>query len=116
MAAYTPIVPVIAGVLAGGTAVSSSDTFPNANGGAVLLVTNGGGGSINATIPAQITTRQADGTFPAQTVGNLVVAVAAGTTKAIGPIPPAYVDSGGNTTVTYSGTTSVTAQVIKPSA
>jgi len=50
MALLTPLAPVVAGVVVTGTAVSSSDTISGNQVGGYLVVTNGGGGSINVTI------------------------------------------------------------------
>ena len=113
MATLTPVVPSIAGTLYTPAAVSSSDKFANPRGNAFLLVRNAGGGSINATLVAQATTRPADGSYPAMTLANNVTAVANGTEKLIGPIPSAFNDGNGDVTVNFSGTTSVTAVVIQ---
>ncbi len=70
-------------------------------------MTNGGGGSINATIDAQLT---ADG----NAVADKVIAIAAGVTKALGPFSPSiYNDVDGNVNVAFSGQTSVVATVIQ---
>jgi hypothetical protein len=87
-------------------AVNSSDTFAN-NGKTFLHVKNGGGSPINVTINSQVT-NPPEGTAAA----NVVVAVANGTEKMIGPLSQAgYNDSAGIVTVNYSGTTTVTAGV-----
>lgn len=115
MAALTPIRATIAGTTktmdnAGG----SGDTAPNPNGNLLLEVVNGSGGSITATIAAVQTSRPAEGPYPAMTVANIAVAVGAGATKLIGPIPAAYNDSNGNIAITYSSATSVTVKAIQP--
>lgn len=92
-------------------AVSSSDTFNNPTDQRRLLhVKNGGGGSINVTIVAQDTSINVPGAG-VQTISNIVTAVPAGEDRMFGPFPEAYVDSAGDVTVQYSGTTSVTAGV-----
>lgn len=113
MSTYTPVSPAISGSAFAPAAVSASDSFPNPRGNAFLYVKNGSGGSINVTLVAQSTSRPADGSFPAMTLSNNVVAVANGAEKIIGPIPSAFNDGNGNVTVQYSGTTSVTAAVIQ---
>lgn len=77
-----------------------------------LHVKNGGGGSINVTIPAQ----QAAVDHPSGgriTLPDIVVAVGNGAEKMIGPFPPGYVDADGYVNFEYSGTTSVTAGVFR---
>jgi hypothetical protein len=113
MATLTPISPAISGATVTPAAVSSSDSFANPRGNAFLYVRNGSGGSINVTLVAQSTLRPADGSFPAMTLSNNVVAVGAGAEKIIGPIPSAFNDGNGNVTVNFSATTSVTAVVIQ---
>jgi hypothetical protein len=89
--------------------VTSADEFPN-DGKCYLHVKNGGGSSINVTIndpnsasPPSATAFNAD----------VVVAVANGAEKIIGPFPPHRFNAeDGNVDVAYSATTSVTAAVI----
>lgn len=95
------------------SAVSASDTFQDDGAGRTYVeVNNGGGGSINVTVPAQVVNANVPG------VGNLtitdnVVAVPAGQRRLIGPFTQAYRNSSGNVTLNYSGITSVTAGVFK---
>jgi hypothetical protein len=111
MATLTKTVPVLAGVVPTAAAASAGgDQVANPKGKTYLRVINGGGSSINVTVAAQSTTRPSDGTFPSMTLSSQVVAVANGTTKVIGPIPPAFVDGNGNTQITYSAVTSVTVE------
>lgn len=116
MAALTKVTPALAGTATTpAAAAAGGDSVANPRGNTILRITNGGGGSINVTIAAGASpTRSADGTFPAMTLAANVVAVGAGATKLIGPIPPAYNDSGGNVQLTYSGVTSVTVEAIDP--
>lgn len=101
------------GLTATFSAVNSSDTVAQPTDQRLFLeVLNGGGGSINVTIPAQTTTIQ-NGMGGTVTISDMVVAVGAGVRKHIGPFPPAYVNSSGLVTINYSGTTTVTAAVIK---
>lgn len=115
MAAIAPVTPSLAGVLNGSvSAAGGGDSVANPKGNIILRVTNGGGGSINVTVAAGPNpTRPADGTFPAMTLANVVVAVAAGATRYIGPFPPAFNDNSGNLQVTYSGVTSVSVEAIQ---
>jgi len=86
-------------------AAGGGDVFPN-DGNTRLLVTNGGGGSINVTITPQ-------NTVNGLTLAAVVVAVAAGASKVIGPFPPQYFNnSSGQVVLTYSAVTSVTVSVI----
>lgn len=111
MAQLTKTVPVLAGVApTANNASSGGDTVANPNGKTYLRVINGGGSSINVTLIAQQTSRPADGSFPTMTLANQVVAVTNGTSKIIGPIPPAFTDGSGNVQITYSAVTSVTVE------
>lgn len=115
MAALTKVTPALAGTATTpASAAAGGDSVANPRGNTILRVTNGGGSSINVTLAAQVTTRAADGTFPAMTLANQVIAVANGTTKLIGPIPPAFNDGNGNVQITYSAVTSVTIEAIDP--
>lgn len=98
---------VRAGVVADGAAAAGGgDAFPN-TGAEILVVKNGGVGSINVTLVTQATV---DG----NAVADPVVAVGAGVTKAIGPFPRyIFGDATGLVQVTYSGVTSVTVKVLK---
>ena len=101
------IVPTYAAAAGGG------DTFPNPEDQSTFLVViNGGGGSINVTLTSQIATASVPG------VGNValsdrVVAVANGTTRFIGPLPPRFNNAAGQVAVTYSGVTSVTVAAVR---
>lgn len=109
MAAITVTKPTVAGTtLTTASASAGGDTVANLRGRTVLVVDNGGGSSINVTLTAQQTSRPKDGTFPAQTVADQVIAVAAGARKYIGPIPAAFVNASGNVAIAYSGVSSVT--------
>ncbi|MBM0277811.1 hypothetical protein [Micromonospora tarensis] len=105
----TAVRPTAAGTLTPPNAVSASDTI-SANDlgsrGAYLLVTNGGGSPITVTVSdASRTPAGNAGTTTAQSVAN-------GTTKSF-YISPAAVDYTTNVvTVTYSGTTTVTYQLL----
>lgn len=116
MAALTKVTPSLAGTATTpAAAAAGGDSVANPRGNTILRVVNGGGGSINVTLAAGANpTRPADGTFPSMTLSAAVIAVAAGATRLIGPIPPAYNDSGGNVQITYSGVTSVTVEAIDP--
>lgn len=90
-------------------AVSSSDTLTASDigtNGVILLVTNGGGGSINVTVSDPGATAVGNsGTAAAQAVAN-------GTTGRFRILPGNVSVSTGLATVTYSGTTSVTYEAI----
>lgn len=95
-------------------AANSSDAFPDDGRERTFLhVKNGGGSSINVTIPAQRTSRRVPGAGTI-TVPDMVVAVANGAEKMIGPFPDDYRGlTTGNVTVNYSATSSVTAAVLQ---
>lgn len=113
MAAVTVQTITDDGVVPSYAAVNSSDTIKVSDEERHFLhVKNGGGGSINVTITAQKTTARVPG-VGALTIPNLVVAVANGAEKMIGPFTSAYIGDDGNVDVAYSGTTSVTAAAFK---
>lgn len=66
-----------------------------------LKVINGGVGSINVTIAAQVACDQGS-------THNIVNAVANGVTEIMGPFLERYRDTNGYVQITYSGVTSVT--------
>lgn len=117
MADITPVRPVLAGVNPAGVAASGGgDAIVNPKGNSIIRVNNGGGGSINVTVAVGANNvRQADGTFPAVTYANVVVAVPAGAARIIGPLPPCYNDGNNKVQLTYSGVTSVTVEAYDPS-
>lgn len=109
MALMTAVRPTADGTLTPPNAVSASDTI-SANDlgsrGAYLLVTNGGGSPINVTIS------DASRTPAGNAATTAAKAVANGTTRSF-YISPAAVDFTTNVvTVAFSGTTSVTYQLL----
>lgn len=109
MAQLSPLSVTRAGTtLATASAAGGGDSFLN-TGTEMLYVANGGVGSITVTIAVQTTV---DG----QAVPGRTVTVSNGVTKLIGPFPtPNYNDANGLVQISYSGVTSVTVAVIKPS-
>jgi hypothetical protein len=100
----------LAGVTPTLNAVSASDKFRN-NGRVYLRVTNNSGGSINVTVDDPNST-----TPPSATAFNpdVVVAVPNAASRVIGPFPPhRFNDANGEVTVNFSGTTSVTAELVQ---
>jgi hypothetical protein len=94
-------------------AANNGDVFPaDSSERNFLHVKNGGGGSINATIPAQSGSAKVPGVGTVA-IPDIVVAVAAGAEKMIGPVGQAYINASGNVTVNYSGVTTVTAAALK---
>lgn len=82
------------------------DDFLN-NGNIILRIANGGGGSVTATIPTPAKVRGVD-------IDDPQVAIPAGEERYIGPFPPAlFNDSTGKASITYSGVTSVTVEVLE---
>lgn len=116
MANYTPTTPTIAGIAPASNAAAAGDAVLNAKGTTLLRVNNASGGSINLTLAAQQTTRAADGTFPAMTLANQVIAVPAGASRLIGPINPAFNDGNGYVQMSWSATASVTWESYFPNA
>lgn len=116
MAALTPLSPALTGTTATpATPAGGGDTVVNPKGNVLLDVNNASGSSINVTIAVGPNpTRPADGTFPAQTVVNQVVAVGAGARKIIGPIPPVFNDANGLVNITTSAQSQVTILPIQP--
>ena len=105
MATISAIVPTIAGVTAAPAAVNSSDKFLN-DGSTILRVINGSGSSITVTIDAQ--------SLGGVSFSDPTVTVAAGATKYIGPFrADIFNDSSGYVNVSYSATTTVTAEAIQ---
>lgn len=95
------------------SAANSQDTVKISTAQRVFLhVKNGGGGSINVTITAQKTSATVAG-VGGVTISDQVVAVAAGSEEMIGPFTEAFMDTDGDVTINYSGTTSVTAAVLQ---
>lgn len=109
MAAYTIQTVVDTGLAPTLAAVASSDTAADDGTARTYLeVSNGGGGSINVTIPSQQANTQVPG-VGVLTVADIVVAVPNGARRLIGPFTRAYINTAGNVTFNYSGITSVTA-------
>jgi hypothetical protein len=87
--------------------LSAADTqiIPNKGGDVLLRVINGGSEPTNVTVA---TPGEVDG----NAIADLVVAVAAGVTKDIGPLDPAvYNDEEGNLEVTFSKVATLTLEV-----
>lgn len=113
MAALSIQTVVDSGIVPSLSAAATGDTVADDGTGRTFVeVANGGGGSINVTIPAQQTSVVVPG-VGSLTVADIVVAVANGARKLIGPFSRAYINSSGNVTLNYSGVTSVTAGAFK---
>jgi hypothetical protein len=94
-------------------ASGGGDVMPN-DGKTVLHVKNGGGGSINVTITAQVATRDAGPGFGPYTRADLVVAVPAAEERIIGPLPRiAFNNASAQAAIAYSGVTSVTVAALR---
>jgi hypothetical protein len=76
------------------------NTFAN-DGNTFLEVANGAAAPINVTI-------QTPGTVDGLAVAELIVAVANGVTKRIGPFPPGIYNQSGEVYVDYSAVTTIT--------
>jgi precorrin-6B methylase 1 len=95
-------------------AAGGGDEFANASDERTYLqVTNGSGGSINVTIPAQQANVAVAG-FGTLDLDDEVIAVANGATKLIGPFPSAkFNNASGRVEVEYSGVSSVTVAAVR---
>jgi hypothetical protein len=90
------------------SAGGSGDVVDNSDGRTFLHVKNDGGGSINVTVTAQVSSLATAG-HGTLTVSNNVVAVPAGQNRMIGPFPKqAFNNASKQLAISYSGTTSVT--------
>lgn len=100
-------------VLAGFTsalvaAAGGGDLVPDdGNERTYVEVLNGSGASINVTVAPVETSRNVGG-IGSVTIPSIVVAVAAGARKKIGPFPSAYRNSSGQVALAYSAVTTVT--------
>ena len=101
--------PTVAGVeITMAAAAPGGDSFPN-NGNTTLIVANGGGGSINVTVNCG----NACSFGVTNDAHDVVVAIAAGATRHIGPFTQGrFNDGNGRVNVAYSGTTSVTVAAV----
>lgn len=91
-----------------GAAAAGGDSFPN-SGNVYFRVNNGSGASINVTFDAP----NADNFGVINDAHDVVVAVAAGAQKTIGPFPPErFNDANGRVQVTYSSATTVTVAAV----
>jgi len=96
-----------AGVAITAAAANAEGNFFTNSGNIALRVINGGTSSITVTITAQAACDQG-------TKHDLVVTVASGATKEIGPFPMRhYNDASGYVKVTYSAVTDVTVAAVK---
>lgn len=108
MANYSPSVPGVAGAVPTANAAAASDSFTN-NGKVMLRVTNGGGAPTTLTLDDP-----SSASPPAATAFNpdAAIVITNGTTKIIGPFPPArFNDANGRVQMAWSVTTSVTWEI-----
>lgn len=84
----------------------------DSSGRSFVDVLNGGGGSINVTVAGVQETVRVPGVGELD-VPDIVVAVAAGARKSIGPFGAAYTAADGTVTAAFSGVSSVTAAAVK---
>jgi len=95
------------------SAAEAGDVFANNAGDVFFQVTNGSGGSIDVTFTAQ-NTSFTNPDLGAITMDNIVVSVANGATKMIGPFAPkVFNNSSQQVAVGYSEHTSVTVAAIR---
>lgn len=109
MAAITVVKPGLASALLGLTTAHDGDTFQN-DGETLLIVHNGGGGSINVTVTDQKSRSPREASSFS---GNVVKAVAAGADRVIGPFPVRRFNNAvGNVVLGFSGVSSVTVTAV----
>lgn len=114
MAIVTPQDLSLAGVAPTANAASAGgDQVNDPYGDTVLRITNGSGASINATITAVATSRPGDGRFPPQTLSNQVIAVPAGASRLVGPVPSAFRDTNSRFSLGWSASASVTFEAFR---
>lgn len=114
MATVTPQETLITGVTPTANAASAGgDLVNDPYGDTVLRITNGSGASINATITAVATARPGDGRYPAQAVSNQVIAVPAGASRVVGPVPSAFRDTNSRFALSWSASASVTFEAFR---
>lgn len=106
MTLRTAVKAQITGVVATPYTPAASDTFKWGD-DTVLFVNNGAGAPINVTVTVPGNTEFG------QAEPDVVVAVANGTSKVIGPFPQELRDDDGLVTVAFSSTTTITAQLLK---
>ena len=107
----TAVTSVGLDVTAPATAAALSQTFAN-NPGTFIVVKNGGGATIVATIVTPQTV--SDGSASPLSVADRTVSIAAGKTFLIGPFPSAQYNDGNNEiTVNFDIITSVLLQVLR---
>jgi len=114
MAVLTALVIAALGLNPTYAAAADGDTLKDDGSRRLFLhVKNGGGGSINVTVPAQKTTTPKIAGYGILPVADMVVAVPAAGERMIGPFPAAFINDSGNVTFNYSGVTSVTMAAIQ---
>lgn len=96
-----------------GVDATNGNKFKNVPGRTILIIRNGDASSKTVTIPARRTTRPGDAQFPAQSVSDIVLAIAASGIAVLGPFYAAHTDAEGYVTATWSAGTSVTADVVQ---
>ncbi len=105
MATVSPVASVPGGgvVLADTAAASGGDVVPNDRNNVFILVKNGHASATRTvTVAAQTTHRGASDGFPAMTLSNAQVTVAAQGQQIIGPFPNAFNNGSGQLALTYS--------------
>ena len=114
MALLPPQPIVLAGLTGNFIACNAGgDEFVCPDDGLTLVeVVNGDSGSHNVTVKAQRAFARQDGVGQAA-IADMVVAVAAGARKHIGPFPAAYIRGDGKVRLEYSAVTTQTIAVLR---
>lgn len=92
--------------------VANGNQFRNRPGKTFLMVYNGDASSRTITIPCQVATRPADGTFGPQATDPITQAMAAGTRYLFGPFPQSFNDGNDNVQITWSASTPTTVKAV----
>ena len=85
MAALTVQQALAAGITLSLNAAASGDTVANPRGRTFFIAKNGDASAKTLTIPAQTTSRPADGQFPSLTIPDISVVIAAGARRSSVP-------------------------------
>ena len=107
MASVQDVALAAAGILVTYNATSASDTFTN-DGRVIIMAKNGATSATTVTVAATQTITGASLSVP-----DLVVAVAASTTRAIGPLPKATFNAASSVvTISYANSATLTFALI----
>jgi hypothetical protein len=112
--ALTPVAAAAAGINPGMVAVDAvnGNSFPNQRQNQLVIISNSDGSPHTVTAVAQQTAVAGGPVFPPLTNPNIALAVPAGGTRILGPLPASFVDTAGNSQLTWSAATGMTVGVV----